>query len=391
MRQTKFGSMETNNLPIYLDAAATTPTDPRVAELVLRLMTQEFGNAGSRTHVYGAEALAQVSKARDRVAKALAATSDEVIFTSGATEADNIAILGLAEHGEQTGRRHIVATAIEHKAVLEPLEKLAARGFEVTLVRPDRMGHIAASEVLAAVRQDTLLVSMMHANNETGAIQPIGSVAKGLADSGPFFHVDAAQTFGRETPSLRLGRIDLIAVSGHKIFGPKGVGALLVRRRGGRRLPLTPLMFGGGQERGLRPGTLPTPLIAGFGLACDLAEVERIPRQTACLAIRAAALKALTPLNPVIHGDPARGVLPNILSLAIPGVDSEAVMVAAKDLMAMSNGSACTSASYEPSHVLVAMGLDDDLVAGTVRISWTHSTPPAPWLELSARLDDLRL
>ncbi len=391
MKQTKFVSMETYMAPVYLDAAATTPTDPQVADLVLRLMTEEFGNAGSRTHVYGAEALSQVNKARDRVAKALGATADEVIFTSGATEADNIAILGLAGYGEQTGRRHIVATAIEHKAVLEPLEQLVSRGFEVTLVRPDRAGHVAATDILAAVRDDTLLVSVMHANNETGALQPIEAIANGLPNDGPFFHVDAAQTFGRETPALQNSRIDLIAVSGHKIFGPKGVGALIIRRRGGRRIPLAPLMFGGGQERGLRPGTLPTPLIAGFGLACELAEKERIPRAAACLATRRAALEALAPLSPVVHGGSSHDVLPNILSLAIPGVDSEAVMVTAKDLMAMSNGSACTSAHYEPSHVLTAMGLEPDLVAGTVRISWTHLTASAPWDQLAARLDDLRL
>ncbi|HEX7948668.1 MAG TPA: aminotransferase class V-fold PLP-dependent enzyme, partial [Phenylobacterium sp.] len=203
--------------------------------------------------------------------------------------------------------------------------------------------------------------------------------------------VDAAQTYGRETPSLRYRRIDLIALSGHKVFGPKGVGALIARRRGGRRIPLSPLMFGGGQERGLRPGTQPTPLIAGFGLAAELAEKERVARREACVALRTTALSALAPLAPIIHGDAARGVLPNILSLAFPGVDSEAIMVAAKDLVAISNGSACTSASYEPSHVLEAMGLDRDVVDGTIRISWTHLTPPPPWALLAARLDDLRL
>lgn len=390
MSQTKFVSIETYTQPTYLDNAATTPTDPRVAELVLRLMTEEYGNAGSRTHTYGAQALSEVNKARERLARTLSATSDEVVFTSGATEADNLAILGLADHGRASNRRHIVATAIEHKAVLEPLEHLERHGFEVTLIMPDTSGYVSASDVLSAIRPDTLLVSVMHANNETGALQPIEAVAAGLADDGPYFHVDAAQTYGRETPTLRHPRIDLIAISGHKIFGPKGVGALVVRRRTGRRVPLAPLMFGGGQERGLRPGTQPTALIAGFGLACELAEKEREQRRSACISIREAALAALTPLKPVVHGDPARGVLPNILSLAIPNVDSEAVMVAAKDIMALSNGSACTSAHYQPSHVLVAMGLDPDIVAGTVRISWSHVTPTAPWRELATRLEDLQ-
>jgi cysteine desulfurase len=390
MKQTKFVSEETYKGPVYLDAAATTPVDPRVAQLVLRLMVEEYGNAGSRTHVYGAAALGYVNKARDQLAKALGASADEVVFTSGATEADNIAILGLADHGVKSGRRHIVSTAMEHKAVIEPLEELVKRGFEVTLVRPDRRGHVTADEVLAAVRDDTLLVSIMHGNNETGALQPIEAIAAGLSDE-PFFHVDAAQTFGRETPTLHNPRIDLIAVSGHKVFGPKGVGALIARRRSGRRIPLTPLMFGGGQERGLRPGTHPTPLIAGLGLAAELAEKERVQRRDACLAIRSAALAALAPLGARVHGDETRGVLTNILSLAIPGVDSEAVMVAAKDIMAMSNGSACTSSRYEPSHVLAAMGLETEVIAGTVRMSWTHLTPSAAWSELAARLDDLRL
>jgi len=391
MSQTKFVSGETYSGPVYLDAAATTPTDPRVAALVLRLMTEEYGNAGSRTHVYGADALAHVTKAREQIAKTLGAKPDEVIFTSGATEADNLAVLGLQQAGLDQGRRHIVSTAIEHKAVLEPLEYLEARGFEVTLISPDAAGYVSADEVLAAVRPDTLLVSVMHGNNETGALQPISAIAEGLAGDGPLFHVDAAQTYGRETEALRHPRIDLIALSGHKVFGPKGVGALIARRRDGRRPPLSALMYGGGQERGLRPGTLPTPLVAGFGYAAELAEKERLARRTACLAVRDAALLAFMPLEPVVHGDPVRGVLPNILSLAVPGLDSEAVMVAAKDLVAISNGSACTSAHYQPSHVLTAMGLDRDVIDGTLRLSWSHQTPAVPWEALASRLDDLRL
>ena len=391
MNKTKFVSEETYTAPVYLDNAATTPVDPRVAALVLRLMVEDYGNAGSRTHAYGADALAEVTRARTRLATSLGSTPDEVIFTSGATEADNIALLGLAAEGESSGRRHIISTAIEHKAVLEPLEHLRSRGFEVTLIAPDRAGYVDPEALLDAVRPDTLLISIMHGNNETGALQPIGQIAAGLAEDGPYLHVDAAQTFGRETPALLDRRIDLISVSGHKIFGPKGVGALVARRRNGRRVPLSPLMFGGGQERGLRPGTLPTPLIAGLGLAAELGEREREARRSLCEAIRREALTALAPLAPVVHADPKRGVLANILSLSIPGIDSEAVMVAAKDLVAISNGSACTSAHYTPSHVLVAMGLDRDTTDGTVRFSWSHLTPAIPWAALVERLDDLRL
>lgn len=385
--------LDTHNLhrPIYLDHAATTVVDPYVAELVMQVMTEEFGNAGSRTHEFGLTALRHVNLARERVASSVGAQPDEVTFTGGATESDNISVLGLAQHGTETGRRHVVSTTIEHKAVLEPLALLEARGFEVTRVGPDRSGHVPAVEVIAAVRSDTMLVSVMHANNETGAVQPIAEIADGLGPDGPYLHVDAAQTLGRLTATLRNPRIDLLSLSAHKAFGPKGVGALVARRRAMRRPPLAPLMVGGGQERGLRPGTLPVPLIAGFGLAAELAVNEESARTAVCEAIRRDALAALARLDPMIHGDGPPGVLPNILSVAFPGVDSEAVMVALKGLAAISNGSACTSSSYEPSHVLMAMGLNEDEVAGTVRISWSHATGWVDWAGIAERIDDLRV
>lgn len=378
--------------PVYLDCAATTAVDRRVADLVTRLMVEDYGNAGSRTHLFGASAKSAVTHAREQVAVPLGGEPDDVIFTSGATESDNLAILGLAAFGDKTGRRHIVTTAIEHKAVLEPVQHLAERGFEVTYVRPDQAGYVSAEDVIGAVRPDTLLISVMHANNETGAIEPIDAIACGLSDMPSLFlHVDAAQTFGKETATLRHPRIDLISLSAHKLFAPMGVGALIARRRDGQRPPLAPLMYGGGQERTLRPGTLPVPLIAGFGLAAELAHAEADERRRICAEIRKSALEAFLPLGAVIHGNPDRGVLPNILSLAVPGLDSEAVMVAAKQHVAISNGSACTSARYEPSHVLLAMGLDPDVIAGTIRLSWSHMTEPLPWRELATMLDDLRI
>lgn len=378
--------------PVYLDCAATTAVDSRVAELVLRLMAEDFGNAGSRTHLYGAAAKAEVALARERIADPLAVLPDDVIFTSGATESDNLAILGLARWGRSENRRHIVSTAIEHKAVLECLDHLRDNGFEITLVRPDTAGHVSAADVLGAVRADTLLVSVMHANNETGAIQPISQIADALSPHpAVFFHVDAAQTFGKDGAALAHPRIDLVSISGHKLYAPKGVGALVLKRRDGKRPPLAPLLFGGGQERGLRPGTLPVPLVAGLGLAAELAEREREARRQACVDQREAALAAFSVLNVTVHGDSQRGVLPNILSLSIPGLDSEAVMVATKHLAAVSNGSACTSARYEPSHVLSAMGLGADVIAGTVRLSWSHATGPVPWDRIVEALDDLRI
>ncbi|MEH0198718.1 aminotransferase class V-fold PLP-dependent enzyme [Caulobacter sp. CCNWLY153] len=374
--------------PIYVDTAATTRVDPRVAALITELFLEEYGNAGSRTHAYGAEANRAVQQARASIAEVVAATPDEVTFTSGATESNNLAILGLAGHGKATGRRHLVTTAIEHKAVLEPMARLADEGFEVTIVAPGRDGRVDAAAVLAAVRPDTLLVSVMHANNETGAIQPIGQIAEGLEADGPYFHIDAAQTFGKLLDEPRSPRIDLISASGHKVYGPKGVGTLIARRRKGRRLPLTPLMVGGGQERGLRPGTLPVPLIAGFGLASQLALSERKNRAARCAEIRSGALAAIGQIGALVHGGDIG--LDHILSFAVPGVDSEAAIVALKPYVAISNGSACTSASYEPSHVLTAMKLDGDEIAGTVRMSWSHDTPDLPWVDVIAALKELK-
>jgi cysteine desulfurase len=373
----------------YWDTAATTPADPRVAELVVRLMTEEFGNAGSRTHERGTAALGRLGEARRRVAAAAGAREDEVVFTSGATEADNLALLGLAAHGESAGRRHVVSTAIEHKAVLEPLARLAGRGFDVELVPPGPDGRVDAQEVLSRVRPDTLLVSVMHGNNETGAVQPVGEVAAGLADHPAFLHVDAAQTFGKLGGPLADPRVDLISASSHKVFGPAGVGALIARRRGWTRLPLEPLVVGGGQERGLRPGTVPVPLAAGFGLAVELAVAERDVREKECLRRREEVLAALAPAGAVVNGS-AEEFLPHVLNVSFPGADSEAVMLAWRDLAMVSNGSACTSSSYEASHVLAAMRLSEDRLRGAVRLSWWHGAEAVDWAEAARRVAGLR-
>ncbi|MGQ4810516.1 Cysteine desulfurase IscS [Candidatus Entotheonellaceae bacterium PAL068K] len=365
----------------YLDCNATTPMEPRVLKEVMRYMSVEYGNAGSRTHDFGAGAKQAVRRARDQVAAGVKAQRNEVIFTSGATESNNLALLGLARHGEQTGRTHIVSTQIEHKAVLEPLAELAQQGFDVTLVPPTSGGWVDPDTIRDAIRPDTLLVSVMHVNNETGVVQPLADVSNILRAHEAYLHVDAAQGFGKDLEGLQDPRIDLISVSGHKIFGPKGIGALIARRRGFGRPPLTPLFFGGGQERGLRPGTLPVPLIVGLGLAAEIAVKEVTHRVAACQGYRKKVLEAVTPLSPIINGDASR-TLPHVLNITFPGLDSEAVMVALKDVIAISNGSACTSQSYEPSHVLKAMGRTDSIIQGALRLSWSHMTEEPDWAKV---------
>ncbi len=370
--------MEGTIVTAYLDCNATTPMEPAVRDVVLRFMTEEFGNAGSRTHDYGTRAQQAVQRAREQVATVLGAKRDEVLFTSGATESNNLAILGLAAHGERTGRRHIVSTAIEHKAVLEPLALLRERGFEVTLVPPTSGGWVDPDAIRSALRSDTLLVSVMHANNETGVLQPLDEICCVLTDHPAYLHTDAAQGFGKELEALRNPRIDLVGISGHKIYGPKGIGALVARRRSFERVPLTPLMVGGGQERGLRPGTVAVPLVVGLGLAAELAVRDYEHRKQRVLQIREAALATFRSLSAKIHGDEER-TLPHVLNISFPGVDSEAVMLVWKGFAAVSNGAACTSQSYTLSHVLLSMGVPEVHVRGAVRISWCHLTDHVDW------------
>jgi cysteine desulfurase len=380
---------ETDKGPVYLDCNATTPLDPAVREVMLRFLTEEYGNEGSRTHEYGARAKQAVQRARDQVAAVVGCQRDEVLFTSGATESNNLAILGLTEVGEKTGRKHVVSSRIEHKAVLEPLEEMECRGFEVTLVGCDSAGRVRVDELAAALRPDTLLVSLMQVNNETGVRQPVQEAAELLAGHAAYFHVDAAQGFGKEVEALRNKRVDMISVSGHKVFAPKGVGALITRRRGYDRVPLKPLLFGGGQERGLRPGTLPVGLIAALGEAAEQSLKERAQRQKRCEAIRERVMKALWPLGPRLNGSEEWGVA-HVLNVSFPGLDSEALMVGLKDLVAISNGSACTSHSYTPSHVLEAMGMTEDEINGAVRLSWCHLTPELDWEAVAERIQALR-
>lgn len=374
--------------PVYLDCCATTPPLPEVVEEVMRFLAVEYGNEGSRTHGYGATARKRVNQAREEVAALVSANSDEILFTSGATEANNLAILGLAPALREAGRTHVVTSALEHKAVLEPIARLEEEGFEVTRVGADSGGVIDPDELLAAVGPQTGLVSLMHVNNETGVLQHLRRLAEGLPYE-VYFHVDAAQGVGKEAEEISHPRLDLISASAHKLHGPKGVGALVARRRGYQRPPLQPLMLGGGQERGLRPGTVPVHLVAGFGTAAAAALAGCTERAKVNRAFRERALAALEPLEPAINGDPERA-LPHVLNLSFSGVDAEAAILATKDLVALSSGSACNSGSFERSHVLEAMGLDGDRLDGALRFSWCHLTPDPDWDEFVRRLQALR-
>lgn len=377
------------NPPVYLDCNATTPLDPEVREVLFHYLTDEFGNEGSRTHEYGSRAKQAVQKARDQVGAVVNAKRDEVIFTSGATESNNLAILGLAAHGIETGKRHLIGTRIEHKAVIEPLEAMEKQGFEVTWLDSDDQGRVNVHQLKQALRLDTLLVSIMASNNETGVRQPIEKIATVLEGHDAYFHTDAAQSFGKDIEALRKIRIDLISVSGHKVFAPKGIGALILRRRGYDRPPLKPLFYGGGQERGLRPGTLPVAHVAALGMAAETAMKNNDERRKHCRKIKDAALAAFSSLSPRIHGRNDE-TMDHVLNVAFPGIDSEALIVALKDLVAISNGSACTSSSYTPSHVIKAMGYGDDEANEAIRLSWCHLTPEVEWDAVATRIKGLR-
>lgn len=371
--------------PVYLDCNATTPLDPEVRDILFRFLTEEYGNEGSRTHEYGARAKQAVQKARDQVAAVAGAKREEVVFTSGATESNNLAILGLARYGKEAGRTHLITSSIEHKAVVEPIEALEEQGFAVTRLRSDRSGRIDPAELADALRSETLLVSLMQANNETGIRQPLEEVCEVLRDHSAFFHTDAAQGFGKDIEALKNPRIDLISISGHKLFAPKGIGALILRRRGYERPPVRSLFYGGGQERGIRPGTLPVALIAALGKAAEVAVRDKAKRAKQCGVIREKALKAFKTLAPSITGDQDWS-MNHVINLSFGDLDSEALMVGLKDLIAISNGSACTSSSYTPSHVLKAMGMSDDEANRCIRMSWCHLTPEVDWDSVVTRI-----
>ena len=376
-------------MSIYLDCNATTPTEPEVVEKIKQYLTTDFGNEGSHTHSFGAVAKKAVQEARDQVVDLVNASRNEIIFTSGATESNNIAILGLKQFGIDNNKKHIITSSIEHKAVLEPIDELKKMGFEVDIIDVDQTGRVNPNDVKGKLREDTLLVSLMAVNNETGVIQPLKEVIQIIKDHECYFHVDAAQSFGKDNETLKDKRIDLISISGHKIFAPKGIGALITRLRNFNKPPLKPLFFGGGQEAKLRPGTLPVHLIVGLGMAAKIAKKELKKRQTKNKKIYDQVIKLMNNLGGKLNGD-EKYLLGNCVNFSIPTVDAEAFMLTTKDLISISNGSACTSSTYEPSHVIKAMNNNENIIKGAVRISWCHLTnDKIPIDEIKERLQNI--
>ncbi|WP_089725780.1 IscS subfamily cysteine desulfurase [Candidatus Thiosymbion oneisti] len=354
-------------LPIYMDYSATTPVDPRVAEKMCSYLTPEgrFGNPASRSHSFGWEAEDAVDEARRQVAALVNADPKEIVWTSGATESDNLAIKGVARFYHKGGR-HIVTAKTEHKAVLDTCRHLEREGFEVTYLDPRPNGLIDPAKLEAALRNDTILVSIMHVNNEIGVIQDIAGIGELTRARKILFHVDAAQSAGKVPIDLERMNIDLMSFSAHKIYGPKGIGALYVRRK--PRVRLEAQMHGGGHERGMRSGTLATHQIVGMGEACRIARAEMATENERVLALRHRLWDGLKDMEQVVlNGDWDRRVAGN-LNLSFAFVEGESLIMALKDL-AVSSGSACTSASLEPSYVLRALGREDELAHSSIRFS----------------------
>ncbi len=351
-------------IPIYLDYHATTPVDPRVLDAMLPTFRDEYGNAASKSHAFGWRAEELVEGAREQVAALIGASAREIVWTSGATESDNLAVKGVAQFYHQKGK-HLVTCKTEHKAVLDSMHALERQGFEVTFLDPEPDGRLDPERVRAALRPDTILVSLMHANNETGAVHDLEAIGRITREKGVLLHCDAVQSAGKIPFDVERMNVDLASLSAHKMYGPKGIGALYVRRR--PRVRLVAQMDGGGHERGFRSGTLNVPGIVGFGKAAELALAERDLEASRVLALRERLRKGLVGgLDLVTVNGSLEHRLPGNLNVSFAYVEGEALMMAVKDV-AVSSGSACTSASLEPSYVLHAMGVSDDLAHSSIR------------------------
>ena len=351
--------------PIYLDYSATTPVDPRVARKMIPYLTEQFGNAASRSHAFGWEAEKAVEEAREHVAALLNADPKEIIWISGATEGDNLAIKGAANFYKGKGK-HIITVKTEHKAVLDTVRELERQGFEATYLQPEQNGIIDLEKFKAAIRPDTILVSVMMVNNEIGVIQPISEIGEICRSKGIIFHCDAVQAAGKIEIDLQKLKVDLMTVTAHKVYGPKGIGAQYVRRK--PRVRIEPQIHGGGHERGFRSGTLATHQIVGMGEAFRLAKLEMATESERIRALRDKLLNGLRDMEEVyVNGDLERRI-PGNLNISFNFVEGESLIMAIKDV-AVSSGSACTSASLEPSYVLRALGRSDELAHSSIRFT----------------------
>lgn len=361
-------------MPVYLDFNASSPVDERILERMIEIYRSHYGNADSRTHIFGTQAKEIVSASRKTIAEILRVDTTDVIFTSGSTESNNMAILGLLEYANNSGRNHFITTTIEHKSVLESMKYLEKHDCVVDYVAPDETGRIKPQQILELVTDKTLLVSLMHVNSETGIIQPIREVGEALEKTSTYFHIDATQGFGKLNDELRNTKYDMLSITAHKIGGPQGVGAIVLKRdKSYKRPPVKPLMYGGQQERGFRPGTTPVALIAGFALAAQVCNDECENHMQECAAIKKSFIKNIEGLNYSFNGD-QKHCLPTTVNISFHGVDAEGIFLAMKNNYAFSNGSACNSGSHTPSYVLTSMGLDELRVSEAIRISWDCNT-----------------
>lgn len=352
--------------PIYLDYHSTTPVDPRVLDAMLPYFTEKFGNAASRNHAFGWEAEEAVEQARQQLAQAIKADGKEIVFTSGATEANNLALKGIAEMYREKGD-HIIVSATEHRSVLDTAKAMETkRGIKVTYLPVDKFGMVNPEDVRAALTDKTILISVMLANNEIGTINPLAEIGKIAKEKGVLLHCDATQGVGKIAVDVQAMGIDLLSCTAHKLYGPKGIGALYVRKKG-PRVRLSPQIDGGGHERGMRSGTLPVPLIVGFGKAVELCEAERATETARVSALRDRLHKTITDaLEEVyLNGHPTQR-LPHNLNLSFAFVEGESLLMGMKEI-ALSSGSACTSATLEPSYVLKALGVGSDLAHSSIR------------------------
>ena len=359
-------------LPIYLDYNATTPTDPRVVEAMLPYFTEIYGNAASRNHSFGWTAEKAVASARDMLGSLIGTSGKEIVFTSGATESNNIAILGAADFHKDKGR-HIISSPIEHKAVIDPYHYLEQQGYEVTFLNVDQHGCISLEQLEQTIRPDTILVSLMGGNNEIGTVNPLEEIGRITRKHGVLFHTDATQAYGKIPLDVERMNIDLLSMSAHKMYGPKGIGALYVRRKK-PRVRLSPIVFGGGHERGMRSGTLNVTGIVGFGKAAELCAEEMASEAERLIGLRQRLYEKLTvELNYVFLNGHPTDRLPNNLNLSFGYVEGESLIMGIGDI-AVSSGSACTSASLEPSYVLRSLGVGDDLAHSSIRFGFGRFT-----------------